>query len=155
MTGKENLDEEVNEDEYFGFCVDAGMGCVAAYQTRRRPLRHTGPSGWKKTRTSTLTTICSAIFWRKTPKPTQNIRGSGATGSTGRCRTRTVVCPSLPLAGATGTIPFISATMPRAKSVPCMYASSILKPATRSRNKEAHYEITETGADSNLGKTAF
>ena len=34
MTGKENLDEEVNEDEYFGFCVDAGMGCVADIQTQ-------------------------------------------------------------------------------------------------------------------------
>lgn len=29
MTGKENLNEEIGEDEYFGFGVDAGMGCFA------------------------------------------------------------------------------------------------------------------------------
>ena len=34
MTGKEDLDEELDEDEYFGFGVDAGMGCVADIQTQ-------------------------------------------------------------------------------------------------------------------------
>ena len=34
MTGKENLDEELSEDDYFGFGVDAGMGCVADIQTQ-------------------------------------------------------------------------------------------------------------------------
>ena len=34
MTGKEELDEELDEDEYFGFGVDAGMGCVADIQTQ-------------------------------------------------------------------------------------------------------------------------
>ena len=34
MTGKEDLDGEVGEDEYFGFGVDAGMGCVADIQTQ-------------------------------------------------------------------------------------------------------------------------
>ena len=34
MTGKENLDEELGEDDYFGFGVDAGMGCVADIQTQ-------------------------------------------------------------------------------------------------------------------------
>ena len=29
MTGKENLNEEIGEGEYFGFGVDAGMGCFA------------------------------------------------------------------------------------------------------------------------------
>ena len=33
-TGKEDLDEELDEDEYFGFGVDAGMGCVADIQTQ-------------------------------------------------------------------------------------------------------------------------
>ena len=28
MTGKEDLDEELGEDDYFGFAVDAGMGCI-------------------------------------------------------------------------------------------------------------------------------
>ena len=34
MTGQENLDEELGEDDYFGFGVDAGMGCVADIQTQ-------------------------------------------------------------------------------------------------------------------------
>ena len=34
MVGKEDLDEELGEDEYFGFGVDAGMGCVADIQTQ-------------------------------------------------------------------------------------------------------------------------
>ena len=34
MTGKENLDEELDEGDYFGFGVDAGMGCVADIQTQ-------------------------------------------------------------------------------------------------------------------------
>ena len=33
MTGKEDLDEGLDEDDYFGFGVDAGMGCVADIQT--------------------------------------------------------------------------------------------------------------------------
>lgn len=33
MVGNENLDEELGEDEYFGFGVDAGMGCIADIQT--------------------------------------------------------------------------------------------------------------------------
>lgn len=34
MVGNENLDEELGEDEYFGFGVDAGMGCIADVQTQ-------------------------------------------------------------------------------------------------------------------------
>ena len=34
MTGKEDLDEELGEEDYFGFGVDAGMGCVADIQTQ-------------------------------------------------------------------------------------------------------------------------
>lgn len=34
ITGNEDLEEELNEGDYFGFCVDAGMGCVADIQTQ-------------------------------------------------------------------------------------------------------------------------
>ena len=34
MVGDENLDEEIGEDEFFGFFVDAGMGCIADIQTQ-------------------------------------------------------------------------------------------------------------------------
>ena len=34
MVGNEDLDEELNDGDYFGFGVDAGMGCVADIQTQ-------------------------------------------------------------------------------------------------------------------------
>lgn len=34
MVGNENLEEELEEDEFFGFGVDAGMGCIADIQTQ-------------------------------------------------------------------------------------------------------------------------
>ena len=34
VTGQEDLNEELGEDDYFGFGVDAGMGCVADIQTQ-------------------------------------------------------------------------------------------------------------------------
>ena len=62
--------------------------CVKVEVSREKPVRYelgmtgkedldesrpTGPSGWRKTRTSTPITTCSATCWRKTPKPTPNI----------------------------------------------------------------------------------
>ena len=91
MTGKEELDEELKEGDYFGFGVDAGW---AVWQTSRprQPSRPTGPNRWRKTRTSTPTTTCSATFWKKTPKPIPNINRAMATGSTGRYRTPAAIC---------------------------------------------------------------
>ena len=34
MVGNENLDEELSEEDYFGFVVDAGMACIADIQTQ-------------------------------------------------------------------------------------------------------------------------
>ena len=34
MTGNENLDEELEEDAFFGFGVDTGMGCIADIKTQ-------------------------------------------------------------------------------------------------------------------------
>lgn len=34
MTGNENLDEEIGDDEFFGFFVDAGMGCIGDLKTQ-------------------------------------------------------------------------------------------------------------------------
>ena len=35
MVGNENLDEELEDDEYFGVCVDAGMACICLLYTSR------------------------------------------------------------------------------------------------------------------------
>ena len=34
MVGNEDLDEEIGEDEFFGFFVDAGMGCITDIRTQ-------------------------------------------------------------------------------------------------------------------------
>lgn len=34
VVGNENLDEELDEDEYFGFIVDSGMGCILDLKTQ-------------------------------------------------------------------------------------------------------------------------
>lgn len=34
MSGTEDLDEELDDDAYFGFGVDAGMGCIADIKTQ-------------------------------------------------------------------------------------------------------------------------
>ena len=61
MVGNEDLDEELGEDEYFGFGVDVGMGCVADIQTQATFKAYWAPSdlyapispasapGWMKT----------------------------------------------------------------------------------------------------------
>ena len=35
MIGDEDLDEELEDGDYFGFCVDAGMGCIADVETQK------------------------------------------------------------------------------------------------------------------------
>ena len=35
VTGDEDLDEDLEEGDFFGFCVDAGMGCIADIQTQK------------------------------------------------------------------------------------------------------------------------
>lgn len=35
MVGNENLDDEIEEYEFFGFSVDAGMGCLADFQAQK------------------------------------------------------------------------------------------------------------------------
>lgn len=45
MTGEEELDEELKDGEFFGFCVDAGMGCIADIQAQEAYKKY-----WKKRR---------------------------------------------------------------------------------------------------------
>lgn len=45
ITGKEDLDEELEDGEFFGFCVDAGMGCIADIQAQEEYKKY-----WEKRR---------------------------------------------------------------------------------------------------------
>lgn len=152
MVGNENLDAALGDDDYFGFGVDAGMGCIADIQTQAAFKTY-----WAKRLEEDPDIdpyndlFCDLLEENAQAHP--KYQGTAATGSTGPCRTRTATCPSSPLAGVTVTIPSTSAMMQRAKSAPCMCASLTLKPATRSRRKEENSNgMAKTGADGGLGK---
>ena len=146
MTGKEDLDEELGEDEYFGFGVDAGMGCVADIQTQAAFKTY-----WAKRLEEDPDIdpyndlFCDLLEENAKAHPKYQ-------GDCGDWLNWTATCPSLPLAGGTAIIPSTSAMTQRAKSAPCMCASSTLKIVTRSRSKEESYGMAKTGADSGLGK---
>ena len=104
MTGKEDLDEELGEDEYFGFGVDAGMGCVADIQTQAAFKAY-----WAKRLEEDPdidpTTTCLRSPGGKRQSPPRTIRGTTATGSTWTVPDTDCNLPILPLAGGTATYP--------------------------------------------------
>ena len=115
MVGNEDLDEEIKEDEFFGFFVDAGMGCIADIQDPRGIQEVLDTARERRRGHRPPITTCSATCWRKTSKPIPNIRGMEATGSIGRCQVRTVISSSSLLAGGMESIPVISAMTPEDK----------------------------------------
>ncbi len=152
MTGKEDLDEGLDEDDYFGFGVDAGMGCVADIQTQAAFKTY-----WAKRLEEDPDIdpyndlFCD--FWRKTPKPIPSIRTFRRLAQLDGAGHGLQSAHLLLRLGWTVTIPSTSATMQGARSAPCTCASSTLKPATRNRRKGvSSYGMAETGADSGLGK---
>ena len=142
MMGKEDLDEELGEDDYFGFGVDAGMGCVADIQTQAAFKTY-----WAKRLEEDPDIdpyndlFCDLLEENAKAHP----KYQGSYGDW-------LNCLSLPPAGGTVTIPSTSAMTQGAKSAPCMCASSTLRPATRSRRKEVSDGMAETSADSGLEK---
>ena len=156
MTGKEDLDEELGEDEYFGFGVDAGMGCVADLQTQAAFKAY-----WAKRLEEDPDIdpyndlFCDLLEEnaKANPKYQSSYGAATATGSTGRYRTPAAICPSSPPAGVMATIRSTLAMTQRTKSAPCICISSTLNPATKNRHKEGNSDgMAETGADGGLGK---
>ena len=86
MIGDEDLDEELEDGDYFGFCVDAGMGCIADVETQKAFREY-----WAKrleededidpyNDLSTRTTTCSATCSKRATTRTPAIRGMEGTG---------------------------------------------------------------------------
>ena len=98
MTGKEDLDEELGEDEYFGFGVDAGMGYVVDIQTQAALKTYWAKRLEEDPDIDPYNDLFCDLL-EENAKAHPKYQGTTATGSTGRCLTRTVICPSLPLAG--------------------------------------------------------
>ena len=72
MVGNENLDAALGDDDYFGFGVDAGMGCIADIQTPGRAFTNIlGQAAGGRTRTSTPTRPVLRLTGGKRPSPPQ------------------------------------------------------------------------------------
>ena len=151
MTGKEDLDEELGEDEYFGFGVDAGMGCVADIQTQAAFKTY-----WaKRLEEDPDIAPYNALFCdllEENAKAHPKYQGDYGDWLNWTVPDTDCNLPIFASGWGTATIRSTSAMMQRAKSAPCMCGSSTLKPVTKSRNKEARYGITKTGTNSGLGK---
>ena len=131
--GNENLDAALGDDDYFGFGVDAGMGCIADIQTQAAFKTY-----WAKRLEEDPDIdpyndlFCDLLEENAQAHP--KYQGTAATGSTGPCRTRTATCPSSPLAGVTVTIPSTFAIDAKASLQPCMCASSIIEASYREQD---------------------
>ena len=109
MTGKEALDEERNEDDYFGFGVDAGMGGVADIQTQAVFKAYWAKRLEEDPDIDPLQRPVLRFAGGKLPGQPQVPSAQAATGSTGRCRTRTAKLPIFALRlGGTVIIPSTS-----------------------------------------------
>ena len=128
MTGKENLDEELGEDEYFGFGVDAGMGCVADIQTQ----------------------AAFKAYWAKRLEEDPDIDPYNDLFCD-LLEENAKDHPKYQLSHGD----WLNWTQ-RAKSAPCMCVSSTLKPATGSSRKEGNSDgMAETGTDRGLDREGY
>ena len=125
LCGDEEFDE-LQDGEFFGFCVDGGMGCVADAKTQEAFKKY-----WeqRESEEEVTTTTSSATFLKETLKCSRNISAKAATGSTGPSLERSLTFQSSPPAGATAYIPSTSATTPAAR-----YAASTSTSSTWKRN---------------------
>ena len=152
MTGKEDLDEGLDEDDYFGFGVDAGMGCVADIQTQAAFKTY-----WDKRLEEDPDIdpyndlFCDLL--EENAKAHPKYQSSSGDWLNWTVPDTDCNLPIFASGWGTATIRSTSATTQGARSAPCMCASSTLKPVTRSRRKEGNSDgMAETGADSELGE---
>ncbi len=80
MVGNEELDTALGDDDYFGFGVNAGMGCIADIQTQAAFKTHTAAAG--RDRTSTPTTTCSCDLLEENAQAYPKYQGDWRLAST-------------------------------------------------------------------------
>ena len=152
MTGKENLDEELSEDDYFGFGVDAGMGCVADIQTQAAFKTYWVKRLEEDPDIDPYNDLFCALL-EENAKAHPKYQGDYGDWLNWTVPDTDCNLPIFASGWGTATIRSTSAMTRKVKSAPCMYASSTLKPATRSRRKEGSSDgMAKTGADSELGE---
>ena len=91
MVGNENLDAALGDDDYFGFGVDAGMGCIADIQTQAAFKTYWAKRLEEDPDIDPYNDLFCDLL-EENAKAHPKYQGTTATGSTGRCLTRTVIC---------------------------------------------------------------
>ena len=105
MVGNEDLNVELGEYEYFGFGVDAGMGCIADIQTQAAFKAYSGQAagGGLGHRPLQRPVLRSFGGRRKAYPKYQESYGNWLNWTVPRIRT--AICLSFPPAGGTGYYP--------------------------------------------------
>ena len=123
MVGNEDLEEELEDGEFFGFFVDAGMGCIADIKTQEAFRKYWEQRLREEEDIDPYNDLYCDLLeesYRESPKYQR-------VGAIGRCRGQTVTSLSSPPAGATGSILCISVMTLRARSAACMSISLMLR----------------------------
>ena len=151
MTGKEELDEELKEGDYFGFGVDAGMGCVADIQTQAAVKTYWAKQMEEDPDIDPYNDLfCDLLEENAKAHP----KYQSSYGDWLNWTVPDTDC-SLPIFASgwgDGSYPVYFGYDAKDEVVPCICISSTLNPATKNRHKEANHGMAKTGTDSRLGK---
>ena len=136
----EDLDEELGEDRLLRLRRGRWNGLCRGHPVPRTAFKDLlGRSGWRKTSDiDPYNDLFCDLLEENRRSHTPGIRETAATGSTGRCRTPTAVCPSSPPAGATDTIPSTSAATQKARSAVYISGLSTSKATMKSRSENIY-----------------
>ena len=119
VTGKERLEGEFKEGDYFGFGVDAGMACIADFATKEAYLAFLE----EKTKQDSDFDLYGDLLEELLKKNVRSTRANGATGSSGKFRGRMRKWLSLRAVGETAITRHISAMTARARSPVSTFSS--------------------------------
>lgn len=108
VLGNEDLDGDLEEEVYFSFTVDAGMGCILEAKTQEAFRKDWAQREDEEDGTDLYNDLfCDLLEENSRANP--NTSGTAGTSSTGLCRAQTVTVPSLLSDGEIVCIPPISA----------------------------------------------
>lgn len=151
MSGTEDLDEELDDDAYFGFGVDAGMGCIADIKTQEAFKTYWAKREEEDPGIDPFNDLFDDLL-EENAEANQSTSRNTEIGSTGQFRIRNTTSLSSPPAGVMGTIQSILVMTPATKSAPFTCTSSTLKPAIGTKNKEARNGLAEKSENCGLAR---
>ena len=127
MTGNEELDAALGDDDYFGFGVDAGMGCIADIQTQAAFKAYWARRLEEDPDIDPYNDLFCDLL-EENAKAYPEYQGSCGDWLSWTVPDTDCSLPIFASGWGMGTIPFTSATTQRTRSAPYMCGSSTLKP---------------------------